>query len=182
MFFKYFTVYSVMADCIFCNIAQGKVATFKVYENDSVVAFLDINPGNKGQVVLAPKKHVQGIHELSPSDVGKVFAAVRLIVLGMSQSLGCEGVNVIYSLGAQAGQRSDHMIIYILPRYKDDKVIIHWEPKQGDQEELKQVADLLDKAIKAIPDVVSRPKPKVVEEGPEPESEVIEDKPRVPDY
>jgi len=172
-----------MADCIFCSIVQGTTPTFKVYEDDYVIAFTDINPGTKGQVVVSPKKHVQGVHELSPSDVGKVFAAVRLIVLGMSQALGCAGVNVVYSLGEKAGQRSDHMIIYVIPRYEDDKVIIHWDPKQGDQNELKQVADSINKAIKSIPNEVSTPKPRVVEEKSEEiEEEVIEESPRVPNY
>lgn len=171
-----------MPDCIFCSIAQGQTPSFKVYEDDAVVAFLDINPGNKGQVVVAPKKHVQGIHELSPAETGSVFKAVRLIVLGISQSLGCEGVNVIYSLGARAGQRSDHMIIYLIPRYEDDKVIIHWEPKRAEEAELKSTAQAIKGAIKSIPERVSAPKPKVVKEQPREPEEVVEEEPRVPDY
>jgi len=172
-----------MPDCIFCKIASGEIPSLKVYEDNNVLAFLDINPGTKGQVVLTTKKHVQGIHELSPGDVGKIFAAVRLIVLGMSQSLNCGGVNVVYSLGEKAGQRSDHMIIYIVPRYEGDKIAIYLDPKQGDQAELQQTAGLLEKAIKSIPQEISMPQPKVVEEKPEESGEVLEDEgPRVPDY
>ena len=170
-----------MPDCIFCKIVSGEIQSLKVYEDDFVVAFLDINPGTRGQVVLTTRKHVNGIHELSPSETGKVFQAVRLIVIGMTQSLNCEGVNVIYSLGAVAGQRSDHMIIYILPRYKDDRVIIQWEPKRGDINDLKNVSAALSKAIKDIPKIVSSPQPQVIEEKPQ-EEEVIEEKPRVPIY
>lgn len=172
-----------MPDCIFCKIVKGEVPAFKVYEDDAVVAFLDINPGTRGQVVVAPKKHVQGIHELSPGETGDVFKAVRLIVLGLSQSLGCEGVNVIYSLGAKAGQRSDHMIVYLIPRYEDDKVIVHWEPKRAEESDLKSTAQAIKGAIKAIPEQVSAPKPKVVEEPVEEEpEEVVEQEPRVPGY
>jgi histidine triad (HIT) family protein len=171
-----------MPDCIFCSIVKGATPAYKVFENDLVFAFLDINPGNKGHVVVATKKHAQGIHELSPSEVGKLFQAVRLILLGVSQSLNCAGANVIYSLGEAAGQRSDHMIVHIIPRYPDDKVIIHWDPKPADQKELESTARAIDKAIKAIPEIVSSPEPRVIEEKPKEKQEVIKKGPRIPDY
>jgi histidine triad (HIT) family protein len=171
-----------MPECVFCNIVKGTIPAYKVFENDLVLGFLDINPGNKGHVVVTTKKHVQGIHELSPGDVAKVFQAVRLILLGVSQSLNCEGANIVYSLGAKAGQRSDHMIIHVIPRYDDDKVIIHWDPKQGDQAELEATAKTIDKAIKSIPEIVSKPEPRIIEEKPEEKEELIEEGPRVPDY
>lgn len=182
-FFNYFVVfYYLMADCVFCAIAQGKVQSFKVYEDEAVVAFLDINPATKGQVVLTTKKHVQGIHELSPAEVGQLFSAARLILIGMSQSLGCGGANITYALGELAGQRTDHLLVYIIPRYEGDKVVIDWERKQGNPQELKGVAETLGKAIKSIPTVVTAPKPVVIEEKKEAEEEVIESEPRVPLY
>ncbi len=171
-----------MADCIFCKLAKGEVPSFKVYEDDTVIASLDINPGTKGQVIVITKKHVKGIHELTPSEAGKVFQAIRLIIIGLTQSMNCEGVNVVYSLGAIAGQRTDHMLVYVIPRYKDDKVVVYWEPKQGNPNELKQTANKVSEAIKSIPKIVSSTKPKVIEEKETINEEVIEEKPRIPYY
>lgn len=171
-----------MAECVFCAIAQGKIQSFKVFEDEFCVAFLDINPANKGQVILTTKKHVQGIHELSPGEVGQLFTVVRLVLIGMSQTLGCGGASVTYALGELAGQRTEHLIVYIIPRYEGDKVVIDWERKQGNPEELKKVADSLSKAIKDIPAIVTVPKPVIIEEGKEPEEEVVESEPRVPLY
>lgn len=170
-----------MADCVFCGIAQGKIQSFKVFEDDFCIAFLDINPANKGQVILAPKRHVQGIHELSPDEVGRLFIVARLVFIGMSQVLGCGGASMAYSLGELAGQRIDHMIVYIIPRFEGDKVVIDWERKQGNPEELKGVAEILGKAIKSIPAVVTAPKPVIIEEKTV-EEEVFESQPRVPLY
>ena len=171
-----------MADCVFCAIAQGKMQSFKVFEDDAVVAFLDINPANKGQVILTTKKHVQGIHELSPGEVGGLFSAARLVLIGMSQVLGCGGANITYALGELAGQRTEHLIVYIIPRFEGDKVVIDWERKQGNPQELKGVAETLSKAIKAIPAVVTAPKPVIIEEKKGADEEVIEAEPRVPLY
>lgn len=173
-----------MPDCVFCGIVEGKIPSFKVFEDDLCIAFLDINPANKGQVILTTKKHVLGIHELSPGDVGKLFSNARLIILAMSQVLGCGGVNIVYALGELAGQRLDHLLVYLIPRFKGDKVVLDWERKQADQAELKATAELLDKGIKAIPVVVSGPpKPKVIELPPdEDKDDAIISKPRVPLY
>ncbi len=173
-----------MSDCIFCNIVAGKAPSFKVYEDDFCLGILDIYPSNSGQVILLPKKHVEGIHELSKSEIGKLFFAAKLIILGMSQSLQCQGVNMIYGLGEGAGQRVPHMIINLIPRYPEDKVFINWERKQADAQGLKEVSEKLKKAIESLPkEITAPPKPEVIEEKEESnDKEVIIEKPRVPIY
>ncbi len=172
-----------MADCPFCLISSGKIKALTVYEDDFCKAFLDINPGTKGQVVLIPKRHVEGIHALTPSEVNKLFNAARIIIIGMTQSLSCEGVNLIYSLGPRAGQRSEHMLLYLIPRYPDDKVVIVWEPKQANPNDLMKIQQSLTSAIKSVPKIIENPKPKIIEENDdEGDVEVIEEKPRVPIY
>ncbi len=171
-----------MADCLWCNIIQGKTQSIKVYEDDSTLAVLDITPANPGQTIVTTKQHAKGLHELSPSDVGKLFAAVRLIVIAQTQVLGCEGVNIVYSLGSIAGQRSDHLIVYVIPRFKNDRVVINWEPKQGNPEEMAKIAGTLSNAIKSNPQVVSAPAPRIIKQEAVVDEEVIKRKPRVPSY
>ncbi|MFA5406104.1 MAG: HIT family protein [Candidatus Nanoarchaeia archaeon] len=170
-----------MADCLWCGIAAGKIQSIKVYEDDSFIAVLDINPANPGQVVVTTKKHAKDIRELSPSETGKLFSIVRSVTIALTQSLGCEGVNAVYSLGTLAGQRSDHLIVYVVPRFKDDKVIINWEPKQVEPEKLVALGAKVAEAIKSVPVVVSAPQPKVIHEKIVDEK-VIKRKPRVPVY
>ena len=102
----------------------------------------------------------------------------------MTQVLGCEGINLVYSLGAAAGQRSPHMIIYLIPRYKDDQVSIIWNPTQMKEEDVKVVFKGLTEALKgaAVPVINMDKKKKEVEVIEEKKIEVIEEKPRIPSY
>ena len=68
----------------------------------------------------------------------------------MSQALECGGVNLIYGLGEAAGQRINHMLINLIPRYPEDKVFINWERKQPDPQGLKEVSEKLKNAIKTF--------------------------------
>ncbi len=170
--------------CIFCLIKDKKVPSLPIYEDDFVIAVLDKLPATKGHAILIPKKHVNGIHELSDEEVSQVFNACKRIIFAMTQILNCEGVNLVYCFGPAAGQRSPHMLIYIIPRYKDDQVSIIWNPMQLNEAELKEAYESLKKALlsAALPEVHEKPKePEVIEEKPK-ETEVIEEKPRVPSY
>ena len=168
--------------CIFCLIKDKKSPSFAVYEDDFVISVLDRVPATKGHLIVIPKKHVSGIHELSEEEVSKLFIACQRIIFAQSQVLDCEGVNLVYSMGSGAGQRSPHMIVYLIPRYKDDQVSIVWSPAKLTDDDMKGVFNALSQVLKgaAMP-VIAEKEPVVIEEKLK-EEEVIEKKPRVPNY
>ena len=154
-----------MDSCIFCQIAAGKNPAFKVYENDKFVAALDIYPANKGHVILFPKEHRKTVNEMD-FDEHNMFFNIARGVAGALIDMKAEGVNYVYSIGELAGQRTEHMLMHIIPRYKDDKVHLVWEPKKFTPEEFKgtvdEVAGLISKNIKSPKKeekVIELPKP-----------------------
>jgi histidine triad (HIT) family protein len=106
--------------CLFCNIIAGQVPTTKVYENDSVYAFEDINPQAPVHVLVIHKKHVERIEELSPANasiMSDLFLAVKEIA--RIRGLAEKGYRVIINNGTAGGQVIWHLHVHVLGG-KDD--------------------------------------------------------------
>jgi len=161
-----------MADCIFCQIVAGKIPAYKIYENEKVICILDINPANKGHVLVLPKNHVKTIFEMDPKDYA-IMMDIGRAVAGTLFSFGAEGINILYSLGEVAGQRSEHLFIHVIPRYKDDKVHLVWEPKQLSPEDFKDITEKLSEGIKKFIAPPPKKEEKVIEIPKPPEKVYI---------
>lgn len=107
-----------MEDCIFCKIIKGEIPSYKVYEDDFVYAFLDINPLVEGHTLVIPKKHQKDIFEVD--DFSKIMSAVKLIAQKMKSSLNCQGVNIFNANGAVAQQTVFHFHLHLIPRKEGD--------------------------------------------------------------
>lgn len=139
-----------MEQCPFCNIIGGTLPGYKVYEDDSTVAILDINPGTPGHLLLMPKVHIATIKEMNDIQLAKFFLVARALSIALL-GIGAQGVNMHYSMGEIAGQRVPHMILHIVPRYKDDKVVFYYEPKKQSEEDLKQMQQKIFSVISGTP-------------------------------
>ena len=104
-----------MEDCVFCKIIKGDIPSYKIYEDDSVYAFLDINPSSPGHTLVIPKKHSEDIFDIEEDDLKKVIFVSKEIAKKM-KDLGCEGVNIYNNNGAVSGQIVFHFHIHIVPR------------------------------------------------------------------
>lgn len=158
-----------MDQCLFCSIIEGKIPSYKVYEDSLFVAILDINPANPGHTILVPKIHVSSIMELSDQDMARFFIVARAISLAVLE-FGAEGVNLIYSMGEAANQRVPHMLLQIIPRTKGDKFHFNvWEPKKFSEDEFKmhqqKLSALLSKSktMQQVQQAPQMPQPKVQE-------------------
>lgn len=108
-------------ECIFCKIASGEIPTNKVFENQYVMAFLDINPCAPGHTVVAPKRHFALLTQM-PSDLVKdLFAASVQIEDAVRRSMAADGMNVGVNDGEVAGQGVAHVHVHIIPRFRNDK-------------------------------------------------------------
>ena len=110
-----------LRDCVFCKIASKKAPASVVYEDDEVMAFLDINPVQKGHTLVIPKRHFVDIWDIDDRLLAKMDAVAKRIVQRMSLALDAEGVNTFSASGKPAGQDVYHYHLHLIPLRKGEK-------------------------------------------------------------
>ena len=154
--------------CLFCGIVDGRIKSKKIYEDESVMGILDINPANKGHVLVFPKNHYGKLKEF---DISHLFKVVNVLNGKVKEVVKAEGTNVFVAEGEVAGQRFDHVVVHVIPRFRDDGVVFSWEGRKVSEKEL----DELSKEIK-----VEKIQEDKVEESEEAEQVEVDEDFRVP--
>lgn len=135
-----------MDNCIFCSIIKGDIPSFKIYEDNDFLAFLDIAPGTKGHTLIIPKVHAATLEELPDDKAAKILVLAKKIVKAMKEVHGFTNYNIIQNNGKLAGQTVDHYHMHIIPRYSVEEVGL-WTPHEDDssvnEENAKLVRDKL---------------------------------------
>lgn len=126
-------------NCIFCAIAAGEIPSFKVYEDDLVLAYLDINPFSKGHTLVIPKAHSSGLLDTSDETLAALVARVKKVAAHLKAVLPCDGFNILQNNGEAAGQTVMHIHFHIVPRYGNEP--LSFESHKGDMDELKALAE-----------------------------------------
>ncbi|WP_055071268.1 histidine triad nucleotide-binding protein [Clostridium massiliamazoniense] len=104
-----------MSDCIFCKIAKGEIPSKKVYEDDKVLAFYDIEPAAPVHVLVIPKNHIGSINEINnenSSIVAHIFEVINKIVVELN--IADTGYRVVSNCGDQGGQTVGHLHFHLL--------------------------------------------------------------------
>ena len=109
-----------MPDCIFCKIVRGELPSYKVYEDENTLAFLDINPVNPGHTLVIPKKHTTDIFEIEDGEWDAVMGVVRRVSHALEKSLRPTGINLAMNNRSGAGQVVFHAHVHIMPRFPND--------------------------------------------------------------
>ena len=109
-----------MRDCIFCRIVAGEAKVYTVYENESVLAFLDIHPSSRGHTMVIPKAHAERLDLLDDRQIGSLFLGVKTVMDLLEKALKPAGLNVGWNHGWAAGQRVNHLHVHVIPRYAGD--------------------------------------------------------------
>ena len=122
-------------DCIFCKVLSGEIPSQKVYEDEHVIAVMDINPWTRGHAVVIPREHATDIFEIDEDELAQVAIAAK-----MRDTLDCDGINLLQSNGRAAWQTIFHLHFHVIPRYDDDPLELPTRPKSADPEELAEVA------------------------------------------
>ena len=104
---------------IFTKIIEREIPADIIYEDDDVLAFLDISPVNPGHTLVIPKKPSSDAREIDSNDLAKVMEVVQKIARAQTSALEC-GVNIVFNCGEEAGQEVFHTHAHVIPRYKDD--------------------------------------------------------------
>jgi histidine triad (HIT) family protein len=132
-----------MDDCIFCIIANGEIADYRIYENDDVVAFLDIHPCAKGHTVIIPKKHHANLNDVSEEELPKIATGLLHVYHLVDKKIHADGYNIGLNNGRAAGQAIGHLHWHIIPRWENDGGgSMHSIVRNGDGIDVKEIFSL----------------------------------------
>ena len=103
-------------DCLFCRIVAGEIPSRQVYADDTAVAFLDIAPWHVGHTLVVPRRHVTDLLD-GPGVLAQIAPAIDATAALLVERLGADGLNLLSSTGATAGQEVFHLHVHLVPRY-----------------------------------------------------------------
>lgn len=104
-----------MNDCLFCKIIKGDIPCFQVYEDEVVVAFLDINPESNGHTLIIPKKHYKDLLDIDSNTLSHIVEVAKNLMKLLEEKLGCSGFTLIQNNGEV--QEINHFHLHIKPYY-----------------------------------------------------------------
>jgi len=140
-----------MTDCIFCSIIRGDIPSKKLYENEYVFAFMDIQPVNPGHLLVIPKKHAAIITELDDKLIAELFKTARNLNSALRKSgIRCESVNFHLADGKSAGQEVPHVHVHVIPRFSGDGFGLKFPPDYKtpkDHLKIEETAVFIRKAL-----------------------------------
>jgi histidine triad (HIT) family protein len=136
------------SQCVFCKIIAGELPAVRVYEDDEVIAFMDIGPVVKGHTLVVPKEHCDPITRTPPHLLEKLILVVQRIAQAQVSGLGAAGINVTQANGRLAGQIIPHIHFHVIPRYESDGHHWNWIPgKYANEEEMQNYARRIADAL-----------------------------------
>ena len=131
-----------MENCIFCKIISGEIPSSKVYEDDKVLAFLDISQTTKGHTLVIPKEHVRNVLAMSEETSQELFARLPKIARAVQKATGAVGMNIVNNNEEVAGQTVFHAHVHLIPRYgSDDEFSLNFTEHEPDFEALGKLAE-----------------------------------------
>jgi histidine triad (HIT) family protein len=119
-------------NCIFCKIIAGQIPVFKVYEDDAVLAFLDISPIVRGHTIVIPKDHHPSLVETPPQTLATLSSKLPRITRAVLAATRAKACHLLVNNGADAMQTVPHLHYHILPRVPSDDFRIPWDAKTLD--------------------------------------------------
>ena len=135
--------------CIFCAIVAGTAPSERVYEDERVVAFMDIQPVGDGHLLIVPKPHFESLLEADEASLLAVMSASRRLALALARALAPDGIGVHQLNGAAAGQTVFHYHMHLIPRNHGDPIAFHGR-KAGDPARLAANARRIAAALREL--------------------------------
>lgn len=137
-----------MADCIFCEILSGQSPASFTYEDDTVVAFMDVQPITHGHMLVVPREHAVLMSDLNETAAMRTFRVARRLGALARATLGAEGVNLFVADGEVAFQDVPHFHVHVIPRYPNDGFGLTF-PRDYDHPPARAQLDAIAAAIRA---------------------------------
>lgn len=127
-------------NCLFCKIIAREIPAEIVFENDDVIAFLDIHPNNQGHTLIVPKTHSENSLEAMPKHLYALVDVMQKIAPAIMRAVGASSFNILSNTGIAAGQGVMHTHWHIIPRFENDG-LKHWDHKDQSAEAMKLVVE-----------------------------------------
>ncbi|MCX6257215.1 MAG: HIT family protein [Bacteroidia bacterium] len=143
-----------MEDCIFCKIIRAEIPCIKVFENDLVIAFMDIRPVTPGHLLVVPKKHAAIIPDLDNESLAEMISIAKDLDIAVRNSgIPCEAVNLQVADGKAAGQEVPHVHLHIIPRTTGDGFGLRMPADHTVPKDMSKIAELavLIRAVNSDP-------------------------------
>ncbi|THT99665.1 HIT family protein [Lampropedia puyangensis] len=135
--------------CIFCKLVAGEIPSAKVYEDDLVVAFMDLGQVTPGHVLVASKRHAQDLFELTPQECARVMQVSQMIATAQQQVFAPSGLTLLQANGHDGGQTVFHFHMHVVPRHADDGIHLTWPRKEPGAQALLDYAQRIQAALPA---------------------------------
>ena len=130
---------SEAAQCIFCKIVRGELPAVKVHEDERTLTFMDIQPASPGHALVIPKTHAPNLLEITEPELFVVAATTQRIARAVQKALAPDGIRIVQTNGAAAGQSVFHYHVHIIPMQAGQRVSAHGR-ERANPEELKTLA------------------------------------------
>jgi len=137
-----------VSNCVFCAIVERRAEASFVYEDDAVMAFLDVQPVTDGHVLVIPQEHLPHLADVPRELLAHMVGVAQAVAAALRRtSVACEGVNVFLADGEAAGQEVLHTHLHVFPRSVDDGFRIEADWRVRPRSELDDVAAALRQAL-----------------------------------
>lgn len=130
---------------IFAKILRGEIPSHRVYEDDAVVAFMDVMPQGPGHTLVVPKAPSRNLLDADPATLGPLFTTVQKVALAVKKAFGADGVTILQFNEPASGQTVYHLHVHVIPRF--DGVAL--KPHTGQMEKPEVLAENAGK-IRAV--------------------------------
>lgn len=128
-------------DCVFCKIIRSEIPSFKVWEDDRTLAFMDINPVARGHALIIPKFQTPNIYEAPEEWLGPTLGSVSRVARAVRDEVQPDGINILQANDKGAAQSVFHIHFHVIPRFLDDGLTMNWDMVPGDMAEIGALAE-----------------------------------------
>lgn len=133
--------------CIFCKIAEGEIPSYKIYEDELCLAFLDLSQSNIGHTLIVPKQHFDNIITIDNELAGALFSVTSKLTKAISKALNVNDFNILNNCGEIAGQSVHHFHIHIIPRKLNDNIKINLSSNELNEEQFISLKESIIKEL-----------------------------------
>lgn len=115
MFFFVIIISVIRMNCIFCKIVMGEIPSYKIYEDDDILAFLDVNPVQPGHTLIIPKNHTLDVTTIDNDVLIKIFDKARDVAQILTDEMNADGFTLVQNNGI--AQEVKHFHLHVIPKY-----------------------------------------------------------------
>ena len=134
-------------DCIFCKIVSKQAPSSIVYENEWILAFMDLRPVSEGHALIIPKQHYVDIFDIPAELLAETHKVTKTIAAAVRKATCADGISIVQQNGKAAGQDIFHMHVHVIPRFEGQKMPHFDELAVSEREKLDEMAAKIKKEL-----------------------------------